>query len=751
MRKLMLTAAAFCAAVFLAAYVIPYSALFPTAAAAAAAGVLCLIMRRKKALCMVLAAVLGLVWFSLFYSIRYRSAEELAGCQTQITARAVRFSSETKYGSQVRVKLTGDGFPGLTAILWLNDRNAEISPGDVLTLEAELEMPSSGGLDDYYPGIGVFLFAYQRGEISAERSGFRLRYAHVYLAEWAGRMAEKLYSQENSAVMKALLLGDKRELNKDQSFRYMLQRSGLSHLVAVSGMHVSFLMAMLFLIIPDKRAAYLAGIPVIMVFMGMTGFSPGVVRAGIMQIFVIIAYVAKREEDSLTSLAFAMAVLLAVNPFSAKSISLQMSFASTVGLVLFSQRLRDRLTSIRWISAAVSRKSGRSRLLRSAVNFIVSAVSATMCAMVFTVPLSAVWFGSVSLAAPLSNLLVLWAASAVFGLGMLSLPLGAIWLPLGKAAAWPASAGIWYFRSVVKKIGSFGLSSLETGSGYIRFWLIATYILLIIWFIIKDKEKKLYLPMELSGILLAVCLLLSWTDEPGVTVSVLDVGQGSCTVITTQSAAVVVDCGGSGVTNAGAAASAYLRSLGHERVDMLVFTHCHTDHANGTQVLCSQLDVSCMAVPPQIDGVDVTRFAQPDTKTITVSEPVGVRAGDLTIELIPPLGTGSNEDGLGVICSYGSFDTVITGDMGSENERKLTEFCDLPDAELLVVGHHGSRNSTCEPFLRTIKPEIAVISVGIDNGYGHPSSEVLERLENENCTVLRTDFNGTVTVKASGE
>ena len=120
-------------------------------------------------------------------------------------------------------------------------------------------------------------------------------------------------------------------------------------------------------------------------------------------------------------------------------------------------------------------------------------------------------------------------------------------------------------------------------------------------------------------------------------------------------------------------------------------------------------------------------------------------------QLLPPLGTGSNEDGLGVICSYGSFDAVITGDMGSEGERRMTEEYSLPDAELLVVGHHGSKGSTCEPFLRTLKPEIAVISVGKDNGYGHPSQETLERLEKEECTVLRTDLNGTVTVRASGD
>ena len=119
--------------------------------------------------------------------------------------------------------------------------------------------------------------------------------------------------------------------------------------------------------------------------------------------------------------------------------------------------------------------------------------------------------------------------------------------------------------------------------------------------------------------------------------------------------------------------------------------------------------------------------------------------------LYPPLGEGDlNEQGLTVLCSAGDYDALITGDMAGSTEKKLVEQYALPDIELLVVGHHGSKYSSTKDFLNAVQPETAVISVG-DNSYGHPSDEALLRLVAAGCEIYRTDLQGNVLVSVKGE
>ena len=128
-----------------------------------------------------------------------------------------------------------------------------------------------------------------------------------------------------------------------------------------------------------------------------------------------------------------------------------------------------------------------------------------------------------------------------------------------------------------------------------------------------------------------------------------------------------------------------------------------------------------------------------------------VSVGDTTFTLIPPLGSGtSNEEGLFVLCSAGDFDALITGDADSAVEAMLVKYYNLPDVELLLVGHHGSNGSTSNEFLNAIRPETAIISVGY-NSYGHPRAEVLERLGDAGAEIFRTDLHGSVTVSVNGD
>jgi len=169
------------------------------------------------------------------------------------------------------------------------------------------------------------------------------------------------------------------------------------------------------------------------------------------------------------------------------------------------------------------------------------------------------------------------------------------------------------------------------------------------------------------------------------------------------------------------------------------------------------MDVARVAVP-DVERNDPARQAiltqaeAEEAEILYITEhtafPMGEEGG---IKVYAPLGGGgTNEMGLSVLASAGDYDVLITGDMNAEVESRLVKYGDLPDIELLVVGHHGSNTSTGEDLLRAVRPEWAVISVGKYNSYGHPAQEVLGRLAEYKTTVYRTDLSGTVVIHAKG-
>ena len=240
----------------------------------------------------------------------------------------------------------------------------------------------------------------------------------------------------------------------------------------------------------------------------------------------------------------------------------------------------------------------------------------------------------------------------------------------------------------------------------------------------------------------------------GLAVTVLDVGQGQSILLTSQGRTALVDCGGTGGEDPGDIAADYVQAMGRNTLDLLVLTHYHDDHACGVPELMERLTVSALAVPDvEPDNplrVEILALAEEKgTEVIFIEENTAVELGGASLTLYAPLGTGGgNEEGLSVLATLGDFDALITGDMNAAVEQRLIKYGNLPDVELLVVGHHGSKSSTSEELLEAVMPEYAAISVGY-NSYGHPAPDTLERLAQAGCTVRRTDLQGTITVRAA--
>ena len=768
MRKLAIISFAFSAAVFAANGPVPEEALIPAGLCLA---LLCAAVGQTRGLLSTrrrLAAVLslaglsaGLIWTALFTSLFFQPARALDDRTVRVWAVVEDYPRQTDYGWSVFARGQAEGSVTIPMVLYTDSQGEALRPGDRVSAVVHCTLADrtrSGEEITYYTAKGIFLQGQAYGRLEIVRPGTPApRHWPALMARLLEEGISRSFSPHAAPLIQALVTGGRDGLT-DQ-FTTSLQRTGMSHAVAVSGMHLSVLAEIISLLLgTGKRStAVLTGVWVIM-FCGIVGNTPSVVRAAVMILLLQAAPLFGREGDSPTSLGVALMFLLLGNPFSAAHIGLQLSFASVAGIQLVSQRIQDRLLSLTGLDRYERRRW--LRILKGAPRFCVVTLSATLGAMLLTVPLVAFHFGQVSLIAPLSNLLTLWAVSLLLLGGAAAGLLGCVLPWAGQLLAIPCTWLVRYVYWCIDALGGLPLASVPMDTFCYRAWLVFVYLLLGAALLTKGP-KRVILPVCAGTVTLCVSLMLTAAAfyTGAMTAVVLDVGQGQSVLLRSGRYLVLADCGGDGADNAGDVAADHIQSLGHSRLDLLVVSHYHADHANGIPQLLQRVEVGAIALP-DVEPQDPLRqeiLELADEMEIPVwfirsDTTVRLETGG-TLTIFPPLGEGTdtNELGLTLLASSGGFDVLITGDMSGEVEELLLSHAALPDIELLVAGHHGSAGSVTEALLERVRPELAVISAGENNRYGHPARETLERLAAVGAEIYRTDLQGTVTVRAGGE
>ena len=756
MRKLTTVSFSFTIAIFLSRFILPFNWLLICGAAAAAASLLGLLFSGNLRLrifisCLSLAA--GLIWSSTYTTIFIEPSRHFHEETLTVTAVVTDFPSQrATRGYRVDATIRRQGAPNIGARLYYFNE-IELNPSDVIEFTAVFRRTNGsqdGERNDTLSARGAFLTAFISGDITIIGTEGELRFFPRRLSENIAQRIDELYPDDVSHFMQALLVGRRDALFRDAALGASLSAAGIIHVISISGMHVAFLMGFLGILFKNSRLFAFIGIPILIIFMAMTGFTPSVTRAGIMQLFLICAPIFKRERDSITSLSAALLVLLALNPYSIASVGLQLSFSATLGIILLTPRINSGIKVALRDNALYKRK-----ISKAVISFITSSLATTTGALVLTLPLTALHFGYVSLIAPLTNLLTLWAVSLAFPIGLVSAVMSFVFLPLGQIISFPVILLARYIILTARTLGAVPYSMIYSGNSLIMFWLAYVYIIFISLPLLKARPRQYITPACICTVLLFIVLLIS-PLMPGAndtTMTVLDVGQGFSMVISTEEHTVMIDCGSLSGANAGAIAHEYLMNKGRVSIDLFVITHFHADHINGIEFLISRIPISALAVPDP-DGLSGS-FAAEDiielarrrgTDIIYVTETLHVSMGELDLTLFPPLGFGSdNERGVSALVS-GYISALITGDMNSDTERMLVRYADLPDVDVLIVGHHGSRHSTSEELLYAITPNIGIIPVG-RNSFGHPTDEVLDRLARHSVVVYRTDLDGQITIR----
>ena len=624
--------------------------------------------------------------------------------------------------------------------------NISLIPGQSVEGELHLRYTPRGGLDEmtHHQGKGIYLLGYFRDEATvSEGDSDKFQYFPAKLRKNIKDTLDEIFPEDTAAFARALLLGDSSLLGYEDNTA--LSVSGIRHIVAVSGLHVSILFSIILSVFGYRRVwTPLIGLPLLVLIAALAGFTPSVSRACIMQGLMLLALAADKEYDPPSALAFSVLVMLAVNPLMVTSVSFQLSVGCIIGILSFSEKLRLRMLKGRWLGEAKG-KGLKVRIKR----WICGSVSVSLSATVVTMPLCALHFDMVSLVSVLTNLVCLWAVTVLFCLIIAACVVYAAVPVLGRAMAWLAS---WFIRAILfvaKTLASIPYAAVYTQSVYIVIWLVLCYVLLAVFLLGKVRHTKMMLSCAAAGLCLA--LVFSWVEPRLDTyrVTALDVGDGQCVLLQNRGKTYIVDCGGDFADDAADQAAHTLLSQGIRSVEGIIVTHYDTDHSGGVAKLMSQIRVKKVYLP-LTEGIDPVaaqiEAAATEVYKIEPEQILRIPEGNITV-FSGKEGASDNESSLCVLFQPENCDILIMADRSIAGERELMEQTQLPDLEVLIVGHHGSKTSTGVELLSTTRPEIAVISVGEDNRYGHPAPQVLDRLERYGCLVLRTDQQGDVVIR----
>ncbi len=563
-------------------------------------------------------------------------------------------------------------------------------------------------------------------------------------------------AEPEAALLRGMVLGQDEQLSDE--VRTDFKRSGLAHVLAVSGQNVMLLATLVLgagaVAGIGLRARLLLALALIGLYVPLTGAGPSIQRAGVMGAAGLVAALAGRPAHRWYALGLAAAVTLALNPLAAGEPGWQLSFAAVAALLAVAPPLRE---------AFARRLPGP----------VADVAAMTVAATLGTAPLMAMHFGTVSLAALPANLLAAAAIAPVMWLGMLAAaaaqvapalaePFNALDEPLLRFVEWVAHtmagapAAVMPLRIASPSALTAAYAVLGAGTLGLR-----TLLRRLPEPIPTLRRPRLGLPVALAGAGAVVVLLAGASSaheappvlDGDVVVSFLNIGQGDATLIQSGRASVLVDTG-----PPGGPILQRLRQAGVRQLDGLVLTHAQTDH-EGMALEVMRAFPTRLVVDGGAGWSSYTQRGLPGAVRVDHARLLPAHAGQvltfgaITMRLLwpPPPGPGFRAEGdpndraIVALVRVGAFDLFLSADA----ESNVTGTLPLPHVEAMKVAHHGSADPGLPALLERLQPQVAAIEVGRGNTYGHPTPSTLAALRGV-PHVYRTDRDGTVRLRVHG-
>ena len=664
--------------------------------------------------------------------------------------------------------------------------------------------PGNFDQKSYYQRLGIHVLVWADGLTVVSSRTDRLKEALAGIRASWGELLVRHLGEYYGGTMSAVLLGEKGGL--DPEMKKLYQKNGIGHLLAISGLHMSFIGMGIYGLLRRTGVPFIpagiAGGAVLVLYTLMIGAGVSSLRALIMFLVRVGADMTGRDYDLPTSLALAAAVICAWQPLYLSDAGFLLSFGAILGIWLLSPVTAELLGCGREKKSGRAWKTMRDRPGRTGTEKIKKALAVRMqktaasCAeslaasiavnLMLLGPMLYFYF-EIPPYSVLLNILVIPVMPLAMGAGLGGLILAMISGPAGSAVLQICRAVLWSYDRACGIFGSLPGNRIVAGRPgmlllvcyYAVLFLLAAafFSLSEIRRSMEERGEKMRrgsallkgtgAAMVVSGVVMTAVCRAGYRCGNDVQVTVLDVGQGDGIFVRGPSGGnYFIDGGSSDVSAAGIyRIEPYLLSCAVDSLDYVIVTHGDEDHCSGILELLEDQElgvrISTLVLPAEEYRDEklreIGRKAEENgTRVVemTAGQSLTEADGEFSITcLAPETGAGiepGNAASLVLDVRYGRFGMLLTGDVEGEGEEKLLKSGRLTACPVLKAAHHGSKNSGEEAFLESVRPLAAVISAGIGNRYGHPHPETLERLEEIGCSVYTTQECGAVTIRSDG-
>jgi competence protein ComEC len=655
------------------------------------------------------------------------------------------------------------------------DRYPRRRYGDRIQVEGLLETPPAFegfSYRDYLARQGIHSII-DRAHVTlvAENEASPILYHLFAFKRYAQSTITDILPEPQASLLTGILLGVETGIPKNLMDDFAA--TSTTHIIVISGFNitiVSGLFAGLAGRLFNRRKAILVAIAGVVVYTILVGASAAVVRAALMGILYLWGQYLGRGTYAPASLAAAAFLMTAHDPHVLWNVGFQLSFAATLGLVLYTEPLE------RFSERTLARVTSTERAQKIVALFS-EALIVTLAATITTTPILLHHFERLSLVTLVSNFLILPAQPYVMVAGGVALLMGLVVRPLGQVVAWIAWIFLTYTIESVRLTSQLPFTSVPV---QMDAWMVFVYYVLLggfTWWLAQPKERRKemwhrllsrrlsHLPAKAlvgAALILLVLAFFAWRSLPDGRLHVvfLDVGQGDAIFIQTPSGKQVLIDGGPSET-------VLLSQMGRHMpfwdrtLDVVMLTHPDSDHITGLLGVLERYQVDtvifrAMERDDEIYDQWLELLAVEDAAIhqgeaglgLTLDPGLEMTVLHPGVELLAGTTADSNNNSIVTRLVYGQVSVLLTGDIEAVVEQQLVRDGAMLASIVLKAAHHGSCTSTTEAFLEAVDPEVVVISVGADNDFGQPCAEVLERLEG--LLVYRTDERGTIELVTDG-
>lgn len=700
----------------------------------------------------------------------------------EIVAKVTSEAQEKEYKNTYKIKVLEINKYKKDINLYLNiDKKKDLNYGDIIKIKGKYKAPdiqrNYGGFSyrEYLKTLNIY------GNVTAERIEViekskrnDISFFIHQIKENVKLNAKKYLDEETYSIYLGLILGDTSYIEDDTKEEF--RNSNMSHILAVSGMHITYIVLGIVLFLSKlsgKKIAKILSIIVLVFYITITGFSPSIIRACSTAIIMLVGGIINRKSDVWTSMSISLFIILIHNPFLITNIGLQFSYMGTLGIIILNKNVMKILTSKKNTDKHKIRKFKihKTKFNEKFISKFKEIIAVSISAQIFILPLTIFHFNTIGLYFLITNLLLSLIIGPVIILGFLFLTLLILNLSILNIFAFPIKWGIKIILFITQ-IGNFPYSKIYVATPkvfvliiYFVFVMVLNhiytactnksptnsnlrvkYMLQLLKYNIRKYSKKI-ISFVILIIFLSIFVVLFIPKS--LKIHFVDVGQGDCCFIETPgNKTILIDGGGSEFGSYDVGKNTllpYILDRGYTKIDYIFISHFDKDHVQGLLTILKELQVENVIIAKQKEEsqnykkfIEIVNSGKLKVDIVKKGDRVKIE-DDLYFDIIwPNTQNLINENALNnnsMMCKliYMDFSMVFTGDIEEIAEKKiLQEYKNnlrMLNSTILKIAHHGSKTSSMQEFLEAVKPKIVLIGVGENNKFGHPNKEVLERLE----------------------